>query len=854
MKNIGRVLRRDAKRLLRVPQAWIIVVGVIFTPALYAWFNIVAFWDPYAHTGEIKVAVVNQDRGGSTELTGHVDAGAMIEEQLRENDQLGWTFMSEDEALKDVHDGAVYAAIIIPPEFTYDLLTITSGNFTPPQLLYYVNEKSSAVAPKMTDAGATELDRRISAAFIEQVVDASTGMLKEVAEDTEGELSESKTKTLNALDNANKTVEGIRKDVDGLSDKLQDARGNLAGVSGTLENVKGTLSDVQAALAQAQDLVAEAQQQALTFTTSISSAYAEGVTGLADAAASANVAVAQFTGVVTQVNTNVEAAITQAEQMAETSAQAIAQIKTLLEDTSLLPEVKEQLEATLTTLESKVGADQQILADLKTLNADATSALGALQATAKALDGAASNAQATASGMNDSLRTSIPALSSALATLSSQAGAFSATLDNQASGLTQAQSLLESLDGQLLATSDALLSLNTNLSGISAGLANAKTDISALGTASAWAKLREIGDLDPSDIAQFVSSPVEVEENVIFPVNTYGSGMAALFTNLSLWIGAFVLMVIFKIEVDEEDVPEITVREAYFARFLFFAVLVALQALVVCVGNLIIGVQTVSAVAFVITGILVGWAYLSIIYALCMAFGHVGRGLCVLLVIMQIPGASGLYPIEMMPGFFRAIYPFLPFTYGIDAMRETIAGFYQDVYWVNLGVLAVFVALSFVLGLFLRRHLADLNLVFNRQIGATGLLASENVEVVGSQYRIRDALRALFASEDHRGKLRHRRKSFESKYHALLTGAIWVGAVGLVVLGLVAWLLPEGRATLLGIWLAWCLLIMGFLVGLEYVKRRLELADEVEDLSKDDLLQHVAAKVSGTHQVEDQPK
>lgn len=266
--------------------------------------------------------------------------------------------------------------------------------------------------------------------------------------------------------------------------------------------------------------------------------------------------------------------------------------------------------------------------------------------------------------------------------------------------------------------------------------------------------------------------------------------------------------------------------------------------IVVCVGNLIIGVQSVSGVAFVVTGILVGLAYLSILYALSVSLGHVGRGLCVLLIIMQIPGASGLYPIEMMPQFFRTIYPFLPFTYGINAMRETIASFYQNTYWVNLGALGIFVALSFILGLFLRRHLADLNLIFNKQIGATDLLINEKVEIIGSQYRIRDALRALFAGAEYQGKLNHRVTAFNRKYKLLLPGAIIAGVIGLIALGLIAWLIAEGRATLLVVWVIWCLLIMGFLVGLEYVKQRLQLASEVEGLSKDDLLRHVAAKVA----------
>src|SRR5690606_3924886 len=158
--------------------------------------------------------------------------------------------------------------------------------------------------------------------------------------------------------------------------------------------------------------------------------------------------------------------------------------------------------------------------------------------------------------------------------------------------------------------------------------------------------------------------------------------------------------------------------------------------------------------------VLIGLAYVSIIYALCVAFGHVGRGLCILLVIMQIPGASGLYPIEMMPGFFRAIYPLLPFSYGIDAMRETIAGFYGSHYWNFVGVLALMMVLSLVLGLVLRRRLANFNLLFNREIASTDLLIGEKVQVVGSGYRLSDVIRAMQNRGEYREDLDRRARVF----------------------------------------------------------------------------------------------
>ena len=103
--NALSVFRRDLGRLARVSKAWIIIVGVIVTPSLYAWFNIVAFWDPYSHTQNVSVAIVNQDEGATSELTGDIDVGAELVGELEKNDQLGWEFVDEDEAMDAVRSG-----------------------------------------------------------------------------------------------------------------------------------------------------------------------------------------------------------------------------------------------------------------------------------------------------------------------------------------------------------------------------------------------------------------------------------------------------------------------------------------------------------------------------------------------------------------------------------------------------------------------------------------------------------------------------------------------------------------------------------------------------------------------------
>lgn len=840
-----RVFRRDVGRLFHQRKAWIIVLGVLITPALYAWFNINAFWDPYGNTGSIRVAVVNLDEGATSELTGPLDVGARLVEQLHDDDQLGWVFLGENEAQDAVRSGDAYAAIVIPADFSTDLISITTGHFTQPALRYYVNEKASAIAPKITDAGASEIDRQITAAFTEQVAQAATEALKGTGDSVQLRLRGAQGDTLNAVDEASDNVSIARKNLAQLSDGLATSRQNLSQARSTLRHVDTTLDDVQTAIGQAQSIIADAQQQIVAFTDAATSAYVAGASRLADAAAGAHVATAELTQAFDKIGVRVDGAIDDVSAVVEANGAAIDRLQELVDEGGLDPDAQQRVNDVIDVLQARNANDQQLLADLKKLNTQAADAAASVDEAAGALDAATQNAQDAAGQLRSALTGSVPELNRAMSALSSSAGAFSAALDAQRGQLAQAENLLAGLDAQLSSTADAVDSLDGDLAGIEGGLTTARTDIVALGAAARWGVLGTVTGVDPDQIAQFIASPVQLEEHVVFPIDTYGSAMAALFTNLSLWIGAFVLMVIFKTEVDTEGVEGITVREAYVGRFLLFAVLAVVQALVVCIGNLVIGVQTVSATAFVGTGVLIALAYISIIYALCVALGHIGRGLCILLVIMQIPGASGLYPIEMMPGFFQALYPVLPFTYGIDAMRETIGGFYDGHYWRYLGALAVFVALAWVLGLVLRRWLAHLNLSFNRQIAATDLLVAEEVQIVGSRYRLSDVIHAMSDRDEYRDDLARRAGPFRQRYPMLLKVTALAAVAGLVVLALIAWLIPGGQATVLGIGVLWCLLAIGFLVALEYVRQSFDLAAEVGAL--DDAELRDAARHEGTH-------
>ena len=165
MRNVLSVFVRDVRRLLRVPAAWVIVLGLAVLPAFYAWVNILANWDPYQNTSTVPVAVVVEDRGAEVPGMGEVNAGDMVRERLEENHQLGWTFVDQDEALEGVRAGRYYAAFVIPPDFTSTLAGVLDGHPTQARIGYYVNEKANAIAPKVTDTGAGELESQIADEF-----------------------------------------------------------------------------------------------------------------------------------------------------------------------------------------------------------------------------------------------------------------------------------------------------------------------------------------------------------------------------------------------------------------------------------------------------------------------------------------------------------------------------------------------------------------------------------------------------------------------------------------------------------------------------------------------------------------
>ncbi|MCI2241899.1 YhgE/Pip domain-containing protein [Adlercreutzia faecimuris] len=843
MGNALRVLRRDVLRLLKVPPALVVVVALLVLPSIYTWYNVIGFWNPYDNTGNLRVCVVNQDEGGSSELTGELHVGDMIVDKLHENDQLKWEFTDYDDAMAQLDAGEAYAAFVIPPDFTADLLTLTTGDFTQPALTYYVNEKAGPVAPKITDAGATTLDETINSTFVSTVSDVVAGSVDEAYLESQNALGRTREGAAGKLAEASEAVAGARDALAQVGDAVAQARDRAEAARGDLARAREGVEAASRSLSSTSDLAARTQEGLGAFAQSAMPAVGQALTALSQGAARADAAVSGLNQAVAGAQGSIGETIGQGSA-AVGRAEALA--SELHAAAAALPEgdpERAALEAAASELDQRNAEARQALGALADLNGQAGSVSSSAAEASAALSAAVSQATDAAGGYSDALfGTTLPAVEQALGSLARASASLSAAVAGQRTLIDQASAALGQLTGTLDAAADAVGQTDGLLAGLEGELSLVRTDVMAIGQSGALTRLFGDEGLDAAKIADFMGSPTELVTEQLYPLNAYGSAMAPLFMNLTFWIGAFMLLVIMKQEVDGEGIPGLTIAQRYLGRFLLLAAMAVLQAVICCAGVLAIGVQAASAPALFFAAAVTSLSYLSIIYALSVTLQHIGKGICVVLVFAQIPGATGLYPIEMTSGFFQAIYPFFPFTYGIGAMREAIFGFYGTAYAGDLAMLALFFAVSMALGLIVRPLMANVNLMVADQVRAGGLFNGERVEVPRRPYRFSQIVRVLSDRDEYRASLEERYARFRRWYPRLIRGAVVVGVAVPAALAVVFALTPAEKVWVLTGWLAFIAALFVFLVVVESLRCSFERQLRLGSLPDERLLELYGAR------------
>ena len=842
MQTVLRIFLRDLKRILRNPVAIIVTLGVCVIPSLYAWFNILANWDPYKNTSSIAIAVVNEDQGADVAGMGSINAGDMVVEKLKENTQLGWTFPNEADGMEGVRAGTYYATIIIPDDFTQSLADVLDGNTDKAHLEYYVNEKVNAISPKVTDTGATTIENQIDDTFAGTVGKVIAEKLVNGSADV---LSGADT----AEAGAEEKIRAVRDDLDSLADQLdgadttiRDARDAVSSARSTVISVMGTSNKATGSLRSALNALGTTRSQAQTLASRLAQSISTGSQKVSQLSSTATGDVSALAGDAAWASSTLSNAIQRLEDQLDTTQTLEVELedaKSLLmtsPNASAYTETVNSVDATLQILYNMSDDQRARLDELQAKADNVTSAANGIRNLSNTLNGSLQGGLDTLTQLQASVSTdALPQLSSALDSFSDVGNTLASSLGSLDPLLAQAEATLGQLDGTLGQARTTLDSTTTQVRSAADALDGIVDDLGAIRSTELWKQLENASQLDPEAIGSYVNGPVEVEEDPIFPVANYGSGVTPFYTNLALWVGGFVLVAIYKLEVDEEGIGPFKPWQGYLGRWLLINLLGFLQAVICCIGDLVLGIQCISPVAFVFAGVVESFVYVGFIYALSVAFKHIGKALGVLLVVLQIPGSSGTYPIEMMPGFFRALNPWLPFTYGINAMRESIGGFYGNYYGYNIGMLLLLVPVSLLVGMGARRHLLNINTLFDRKLTETDLMIGERVPAGEREFKLTTIIKALVNSQEYQDVFLANAAQFELMYPTLVRRGFRLLLIVPPVL-LVLLFVFDAKMPLLVLWIVSLIAICTFLIVVEYLHTRVDDKTTLANRSQDELL------------------
>ena len=582
MKNIIKVFLNDCKHIGRNVVALVVVMGLAVLPSLYAWFNILSNWDPYGpeSTSNIKVAVAYDDTG--INISGmDINISTNIVEALKTNDTIGWVFTdSTDEAIEGVWSGDYYAALIMPADFSKDMVSFLADNMTHPEIIYYTNQKKNAIAPKITDKAKTAVQQQVNATFISTLTEAIMKSA-DVAEN---------------IGDKNKADSTLESGPDSMNNSLID------------------------------------------------------------------ILIAKFQVINTQVVTfdNVLSALSNIITTAQTSADTAKGIS---------PDISGTFEgerAILNELNKTIGQSSLIDSSLfSTISHD--------------IDAVSGYMNSISSIYND---------------MGYNIDDFNKSISQMGESINNTLVMVRNIEDNLNETTNKLVEFKN--SGV-------------------YSLLQTAISFNTDELASFISAPVAITTEDLYPITNYGSAMSPFYSVLSIWVGALILVAIIHVKVHPFDGTKVNSVEAFFGRYITFFLIGQAQALLITLGDLFfIGIQCIHPFKFWFAAAFTSFVFTMITYSLTVAFENVGEAAAVVIMVIQVAGAGGTFPIQCLPTIYQAIYKYLPFTYAMDALRECVGGTYSWYYWKCILALLVYVGICLFIGLVIAKPCRKLNAIVDK--------------------------------------------------------------------------------------------------------------------------------------------
>jgi YhgE/Pip-like protein len=744
MKNVIKIFTRDIKNIFTNWAATIVVIALIVIPSLYSLINIYASSDPYSSTSGIKIAVINEDKG-TVYKEKDINLGNELVDKLKDNDKLGWVFVDDiDTAKQGLLMEQYYATIEIPEDFSENVTTITKKEIKKPKLIYTVNEKMNGIAAKMTDAGVKTVKNQLD----DNIIKAISGILLRACDEIGVDIQNNRPEIRNIFDSVYKLDDNMPE----LEVLLDEAINGTISISELLEKgneiiptVSDTIDSTTEFLNKTQNYIDETQgdldndtpkikedlinAENLLDTSSVMLGNLDDkilpemakktLIQVSDSAKATKTSVEDARSKLKKIKKAMDAAseveipkpsidpnLQSSEQIAKIQQSFDKQEKALDNSKKALKEESRHISEIIGRLDT-IDERLDVLIDradekLDKLNHGERLQTQNLTDTRKVLD----DAHTLVSDILDNYDSEIiPTINNGLDSareISDQGLNLAAQGKNI---LPDVQELINTFSNTASLSNDELNKLKEKFPGIKDNVHELAQRLKKIDNKEDIDELLEMITNDWEAQSDFFASPVEIQDNRLFSWPNYGSTVTPFYTVLCLWIGGYMLSIILGTEAHsfEED-KKLTHNEVYFGKMLLFLMIGIGQAIVASMGALfLLKSYAVHPTMFVLYSIFVSIVFTIIIYTAVSVWGHGGIVMGVVLLVIQVAGTSGNFPIEVNPSIFQKLFPLLPFTYAISGVRQIMAGIVYSILIRDTIVLFVFMVISIVIGILFKK-------------------------------------------------------------------------------------------------------------------------------------------------------
>ena len=692
MKQIIEIFKSDIKEIFRKVNTWIIIIGLIFLPSMYAWPNILSSWDPYSHTNNIKVAVISEDEGATVEGK-NVNLGESLITNLKGNKNLDWQFVSsKQQAENGVKIGDFYASIVIPKSFSSDITSITRGELKKATIEYTVNEKINAISPKITNSGASALANTIGKNFVE----VANGVIFEKLHEAGVKFEEN----LPAIEQVKEKINNLNDNFSNYENSLNELIGKVDRGYNVLNTIQGTLPEIDRAATNS-IMLANKTNVTIKNIENFNEIMLKNINTQLDKVIEISGEVVKVAELIQKKPTNPEetkAKMKALDSRFEAAEKRLDIAKDIFEYLNSLSD-QNLFQKQLT----KINTMESDISKLRTLNKKIYSNIDKYDSIGNNVKveflKTSKRVNRNSIDFKKKLNTEVAPLIKRVLTnadtkirnVSSVISRAQAQIPTINAKISEAEVKIQTVQGKLLKLQGEMPEIKEKVQKLT-GIVN-KAD-GEIDTNALFNLLK----VDYKQQAEFFANPVQLKENQLYHIKNYGSAMTPFYTVLSIWVGALLMSSLLTTKVEDEE-NKYKPYQKYFGRGLLFMIISLLQTLIITLGDMyLLGTQANSPYRFVIYALLISLLFSAIIYTTVCLLGNVGKAVCIILLVLQIGSSGGTFPIQMTSSFFQALYPKVPFTYSISLLREAVGGVYIPAVNRDMKILLTYLVITLVGG------------------------------------------------------------------------------------------------------------------------------------------------------------